>query len=399
MKKTKTIALGAVLLLTGANLMKAQETQVKFFGQPEFQSERVTKKGNYFPNPPSPYPAWKDSTYTDSTKSAFTTGNFVLFVTSQLTERISVLSENTANIENGTPTFHVQRLMLRYFIKDYFSVRVGKMFNPIGYWNNQYNLGLVLQPTIQRSILIRTPEEGGVTQVNNVGVQFEGDNITKLRIFYRAFICNGNNTNNVESNLKNQFAFTGQLGVEPAEGLKLLVSAHYDHFSAGPGANLNVVRPKGGTTLSSQSAIAYMNPGKKLEFISEYSYHSTQMDSIGETASQGLSTYLGYKVTNKLIPYAQYVHVLAGSKNETDKFFVGTTDGIQAKLQNLCVGVRYKFTANFVVKFEYHYNVNSTIYQDKTFPLQNPLLPGYIAGDKVAKTITQGPRVQFAFAF
>jgi hypothetical protein len=400
MKKMKTIALGALLLLTGVDQLIAQETQVKFFGQPEFQSQKITKKGSYFPNPPSPYPAWKDSTYTDSTKSAFSTGNFVLFVTSQLTDRISVLSENTAKVVNGVASFEVQRLMLRYYIKDYFSLRVGKMFNPIGYWSNQYNMGLVLQPTIQRSSIIRPANEGGINQVNNVGFQVEGDNISKARIFYRLFLCNGSGAKTLSSNVKNQYAFTGAIGAEPVEGLKVLASAHYDVYGGGRANNAGVVLKKSSSYVLSNFSIAYMNPEKKAEFVAEYFHQATQIDSIGGASSFGAFVYAGYKITNKLIPYVQYTYSQAGGKASTDYYYLGeNNNGINVKVQDIVLGVRYKFTSNFVVKFEYNFLQTDIIYKDKSFALQNALLPGYTSGDKVGRTVSQGPRMQFAFAF
>lgn len=395
----KTIALGALLLFTGANLLKAQETQIKFFGQPEFQSQKTTKKGNFFPVKGSPYPAWKDSTFTDSTKSAFAAGNFVLFITSQLTERISILSENTANVTNGVPTFEVQRLMARYYIKDYFSLRVGKMFNPIGYWSNQYNMGLVLQPTIQRPSIIRASNDGGVLQIKNIGFQIEGDNISKMRMFYRVFVSNGGGSTTLQNNIKNTYAVTAAVGIEPAEGLKVLVSGQYDNFFANRPNSAGIVNKKGGSLLLSNLSVVYMNPAKKLEFIGEYYYQSTKFDSLGEKSSQGLLAYAGFKVTNKFIPYVQYAYLQAGTANSTDFYYAGATNGVQLKIHDVSVGVRYKFTSNFVVKLEYNFRQQHQIFKDNSFQLQNPLLPGYVAGDKTQVSTTQGPRIQFAFAF
>ncbi len=401
MKKTKSSLFGA-LLLVGASLnIHAQDTQVKLFGQPEFQSQTKTQKGNYFKNPLSSAlpPVWSDSTYVDSTKSAFNPGNFVLFITSQLTERLSILSENTAGITNGVASFEIQRLMARYYVKDYFSVRVGKMFNPIGYWNNQYNMGLVLQPTIQRPSIIRASNDGGVLQVKNTGIQVEGDNISKLRMFYRVFVCNGGGSSLLKNNLKNQYAVTGQIGFEPFDGFKVIASAHYDIFNANKPNTAGISNVKGGTALLSNATIVYMNPGKKLEFVGEYYYQSSKFDSIGEKSSQGLLTYAGYKVTNKFIPYVQYAYLQAGTANSTDFYYAGATNGIQIKVNDLTIGARYKLSSNFVVKLEYAYRVEQQIYKDNSFVLQNPLFPGYKSGDKIGTTITHGPRVQFAFAF
>ncbi|MCE3226855.1 MAG: hypothetical protein K0S32_1406 [Bacteroidetes bacterium] len=398
MKKT---VLAACMLLAGTTILKSQETQVKFFGQPEFQSQTTTKKGNYFTNPVNKAlpPVWSDSTYVDSTKSAFAPGNYVLFITSQITDKISVLSENTANVVNGVPTFEVQRLFAKYSFKDYLSFKVGKMFNPIGIWNNQYNMGLVLQPTIQRPSIIRASNDGGVLQIKNTGVQVEGDNITKARLFYRVFVCNGGGTTIMNANLKNQYAVSAALGAEPVEGLKIVGSAHYDVFSAKRPNLAGITNKKGGTSLLSNASVAYMNPEKNFEVMAEYYYQSTQFDSLGEKSSLGLLTYAGYKVTNKLIPYVQYAYLQAGTENSTDFYYAGATNGVQIKIHDITLGVRYKFSPNFVVKLEYNYRQNHQIYKDNSFQLQNPLLPGYKEGDKIGSTITQGPRMQFAFTF
>ncbi|MES2678688.1 MAG: hypothetical protein V4635_02330 [Bacteroidota bacterium] len=400
MKKIQNSLLGAFVLLTSATSTFAQDTQIRFFGQPEFQSQTKIQKGNYFntANAKAP-PVWSDSTYVDSTKSVFSPGNFVLLVTSQLTERISILNENTANVYNGTATFEVQRLMAKYYIKDYFSLRIGKMYNPIGYWSNQYNMGLVLQPTIARPSIIRPANEGGVLQVKNVGFQVEGDNISKARMFYRVFLSNGGGSATLQNNVKNQYAVTAAVGVEPVEGLKILGSAHYDVFSAKKANIAGIKNVKGGKTLLSNVSLVYMNPEKNLEFIGEFYYQSSRFDSLGEKSSQGLLTYAGYKVTNKFIPYLQYAHIIVGTPNSTDYYYAGAQDGIQIKINDLTLGMRYKFTSNFVVKMEYSCRIQNQIYKDNAFVLQNPAMPGYKAGDKIGSTITHGPRVQFAFAF
>src|SRR5690606_8144566 len=101
------------------------------------------------------------------------------------------LSEVSFNNAKNASTFEVQRLMMRYFVKDYFSIRIGKMFTPIGYWNNQFTLGLVLQPTIQRPMAIRPVSDGGVLQYRDAGVQLEGENISSARVFYKVLFGNG----------------------------------------------------------------------------------------------------------------------------------------------------------------------------------------------------------------
>ena len=167
---------------------KAQDTKIRFFGQPEFSTSKTADKASFAGVDGTGHYIKKDTTHKFGN---FTAGNYVLFVTSQLSERVSILSEASFNNSGNTTRFDVQRLFLRYYVKDYFSFRVGRMFTPIGYWNNQFTLGLVLQPTIQRPKAIRPSSDGGVLQYRDVGVQFEGDNITNARLFYKVLLGNG----------------------------------------------------------------------------------------------------------------------------------------------------------------------------------------------------------------
>ncbi|HET9053130.1 MAG TPA: hypothetical protein VFM90_03085, partial [Cyclobacteriaceae bacterium] len=81
----KSAAFVAALLTT--TLVSAQETKIRFFGQPEITSSKITETNMFKGVDGTGQYITKDTTYS---KSNFNTGNFVLFVTSQLSERISV---------------------------------------------------------------------------------------------------------------------------------------------------------------------------------------------------------------------------------------------------------------------------------------------------------------------
>lgn len=353
-----TIFLCSTLL---ANLANAQDTKIRFFGQPEF-SFNSTKATNYFQgvNGMGQY-ITKDTTY--QSKSSFNTGNFVLFVTSQLTDRISVLSELSFNNKGNTFNYEVQRLMLRYNVADYFSVRVGKMFTPVGYWNNQYTLGLILQPTIQRPMAIRPVSEGGVLQYRDVGVQFEGENITKARLFYKVLLGNGIGYFGSNDKQDNHVAVTTQIGTEPIDGLKILASGMFDRIEEGksnPNGSISSLPDDGKLQLFTISA-AYMNSDKKPEFIAEYLNQKSKFDEIGTRSSYSYYVYGGYKITDKLTPYVLYNKTQAGaSTTEEDPYF----SPLPVQINQVTVGVRYKFNANFVAKLEYENNQEKYFYQD-----------------------------------
>jgi opacity protein-like surface antigen len=291
----------------------------------------------------------------------------VLFVTSQLSERISVLSEVSFNNSEGQFNFEVQRLALRYYVKDYFSVRVGKMFTPIGYWNNQFTLGLVLQPTIQRPFAIRPVSSGGVLQFRDTGIQFEGENITPARFFYKILLANGVGYHGSNDKGDSHIATTVQVGAEPIEGLKVIGSGMFDRIEEGK-ANPNgtvVSLPDNGNLSLLVGSVAYMNPEKKAEFIFEYLAQKSNFDNITDTKSHSYYGYAGYKVTDKITPYVLYNSTQAGkSKTESDPYF----SPIPVKLELLTLGVRYKFNSSFVCKLEYEMNNEKFFYGDIIVP-------------------------------
>ena len=412
MRKSSKTLLGACLALSSITSSFAQETQIKFFGQPEFNSQTTTTKGEFLPTT-----AWNNAQTSKTTKSAFSQGNYVLFITSQLNDKISILNENTVKLIGNQPIFEVQRLMAKIYFKDYLSFSVGKMFNPIGIWNNQYNMGLVLQPTIQRPSIIRASNEDGVLQINNTGVQIEGNNITSLGLFYKLFVCNGNGVTNLSMNNKNQYALTAAIGAKPIDGLTVVLSTHQDQFNANEANLAGVTNNDGGKSQLYNVSAAYMNPESKIEGIVEYYTQYSKFDNLPETNSYGLLGYVGYKVTNKLIPYIQASNLQAGTTANTDIYYAGQTinggissDGIVYKINELTLGARYKFTSNFVLKVEYNIKSTNIEFQDEKFYLLSknsdfsnggPAInaPGYTSGNKTNNTFSHGPRVQLAFAF
>lgn len=385
----------------------AQDTQIKFFGQPEFVGGNTSKQGGFgagkqAPSAANPFGLGFDDSKVDTNSTNFNTGKFVMFVTSQLSERVSVLSENSASYNNGQFQFEIERLLLRYYVKDYFSVRVGKMFNPIGYWNNQYNLGLILQPTIQRPLVIRNSSDGGVLQIKDVGAQIEGDNITKLRFSYRFFASNGLSFNGNNDKSNTSTAFTASAGIEPLDGLKFILSARTAELYKGK-PNLTGVTPTNGRQIMTNVALAYMNPEKKPEFIAELYQVKNQLDDIGDRFSYGYFAYAGYKVTPKAVPYISYSYAQAGTTSSADPYFV--REGILVNQSDFLVGFRYKISSNLVWKIEFSNSKLDYTYKNNQFQILGPTPPfypnGYMLtdGDKKSYTITNSIRMQFAFAF
>jgi hypothetical protein len=371
------------------NFTFGQDTKIRFFGQPEINTTSNNQTNAFRGVGPTGQYIKKD---TSTSKTNFNTGTFALFVTSQLSDRISVLSEVSFSNSGKTSTFELQRLLVRYAVTDYFNIRVGKMFTPIGYWNNQFTLGLVLQPTIQRPSSLRTVADGGVLQYKDNGIQVEGDNITSARFFYKVLVGNGVGYYGSNDKPDHHVAVTGQIGAEPKEGLKIIASAMFDRVEKGK-ANPNgtiASLPDDGAMSLLVGSVADMNPESKAEFIAEFLQQTTNFDNIGKRSSLTGYFYGGYKVTDKITPYFLYNYTQAGaSKTEADPYFAP----LPLNINSLVLGARYKFNSSFVAKLEYENGVTKTIYQD--------IVVGGATIDKGFTTTSKSNtlRMQLAFVF
>jgi hypothetical protein len=383
------LSLTVSLLALGIGQTYAQDTKIRFFGQPEFASSSVHGNNNFGGVDQFGHYIKNDSSYK---KSNFNSGNYVLFVTSQLSERVSVLSEVSFTNAASISSFNVQRLALKYYLKDYFSVRVGKMFTPIGYWNNQFTLGLVLQPTIQRPGALATASDGGVLQYHDTGIQFEGENITNARIFYKLMIANGVGYYGSNDKGDTHVGTTAQLGFEPVDGLKIIGSGMFDRIEKGK-ANPNgtvASLPDNGNFRLFAASVAYMNPEKKPELIAELLQQTSTFDNLGKTSSYSYYVYGGYKLTKNITPYALYNYTQAGkSATQADPYFTP----IPVQINFLTVGVRYKFNSSFIYKLEYQINNQRDRYQNIT--------AGNVTLDNGFSNLTRTNtlRMQFAFVF
>jgi hypothetical protein len=367
----------------------AQETKIRFFGQPEITSSKITETASFLGVNEFGQYIKTDTTYS---KTNFNTGNFVLFITSQLSERISVLSEVSFDNSNSKFDFEVQRLMMRYYLKDYFSIRVGKMFTPIGYWNNQFTLGLVLQPTIQRPLAIRPVSDGGVLQYRDAGIQFEGENISNARFSYKVLFGNGVGYYGSNDKGDNHIAATVQVGVEPVEGLKILASGMFDRIEKGksnPNGSISSL-PDDGKLQLLVASVAYMNPAKKFEFIGELLSQTSTFNTVGTYNSHSYYAYAGYKIADKITPYLLYNSTQAGeSKTTGDPYF----SPIPVKIELLTLGVRYKINSSFIGKLEYELNNQKYFYQNIT-------MGSVKLDDGFTNTLqTNSVRMQLAFVF
>jgi len=89
-------------------------------------------------------------------KLNFGLGEQDLFITSEITERLSFLGETVFKYSLDSPTdfnISIERVILKYNYAGNHSVLLGKHHTPINYWNDTYHHGRVFFPTVERPLL------------------------------------------------------------------------------------------------------------------------------------------------------------------------------------------------------------------------------------------------------
>ncbi len=127
--------------------------------------------------------------------NSFYTGEFDLFLQSQLAEDLSMLAEtvvasSTAN-EWG---LDVERLMLSWTPSEYFNVDFGRFHTAMGYYNTAYHHGTWFQNAVGRPNFLEYEDAGGLLPVHSVGLSIHGALPSGgLNLAYIFEVANGRN--------------------------------------------------------------------------------------------------------------------------------------------------------------------------------------------------------------
>lgn len=125
--------------------------------------------------------------------AAFELGQVDLFLVSHLGENLSFLSEIALEEgEGGESKAEVERVFIRYARSDQFHLSVGRVHTALGYWNEAFHHGRILQPTVDRPAALQFEDDGGILPVHAVGVEAGGSlHAGDYRVDYIGNIANG----------------------------------------------------------------------------------------------------------------------------------------------------------------------------------------------------------------
>ena len=130
----------------------------------------------------------------DSTALGWSLGQFDLFMTSRLTDRISFLGEAVMEAGAGAGSIDLERAYVRYSLSDHLRVTAGRTHSAVSYWYVTCHHGALLQPTIHRPAPVQFEDEaeGGLLPAHAVGVELSGHQPAgDLSLDWVANIANG----------------------------------------------------------------------------------------------------------------------------------------------------------------------------------------------------------------
>lgn len=107
--------------------------------------------------------------------NAFSLGQLDLFITSQLSEKFSVVSELIMEAKRDNSfEFEIHRLLLRYALNDFLNLSAGRYHTGIGYYNTAFHHGSYFATAANRPFLFAFESQGGLLPLHNVGVSATG---------------------------------------------------------------------------------------------------------------------------------------------------------------------------------------------------------------------------------
>jgi hypothetical protein len=292
-----------------------------------------------------------DVTFAESAQpdrhSSFGMGQYVFFITSPLADHINFLGETTFQYNNGFQAT-IERVMVTFSPASYFRVSMGRLHTPIGYWNNTYHHGTLIQPTIDRPVMFLFENRRGVLPIHTTGVQVGGRDISPLHLGYDVMVGNGIGSSPTTDNDRSK-SVTASLHSQVTSALRLGASFYADHIAAGA-ANLAGTPMTQGVTQRMIGGFAVLQ-GSQYELLAEYQHSRNRPDSLGgPTITQAFYAYGGYRL-GELVPYVRYdwLRFPAGDLYYTD-------DDVRLGL----VGARYDFSPQVTGKAELRRRTTTT---------------------------------------
>jgi hypothetical protein len=294
-------------------------------------------------------------------KSGFNLGQFILHLSSPLSQKVAVFAETSFTAQAGPQAtaynLDVERLIIRYDYNDFFKLSFGRYHTPINYWNTAFHHGAWLQTTIARPEMIRF---GGRFQpVHFLGMLAEG-NIPSgpIGLGYNAGLGNGRSGNIARpgdsGDVNNNRAWVVSVFSRPAalNGLQVGGAAYGDLISTVPELTGN---PQFRELITSAHIVWTK---ESPEFLAEFA-HVRHRNAFTQAEFNSNAAYMqvGYRLPGEASKWKPYYRYEWSNINPSDPLFtVSSQPAAQVMdLTGSTVGVRYDITSLAAFKGEYRH--------------------------------------------
>lgn len=288
--------------------------------------------------------------------SSFGFGSIDLFGTGQLSERVQVLTETVLEGSDNEIGLDQERLWASWTLNDYFYAKCGLEHLPTSRWNRIYHHGKWLQMTIERPLLARFEDDGGILAKHYVGLEVGGHvDGSPGRLEYMAIVSNGRgktpDNRQVIFDENNAKAFDAALAFVPSplRGLRIGGAFRFDEIPAdpaNPARTLSIRELQGNVNLEWKSD---SNQTGQFEVLAEAILLSHKDRTGGRTFNHTAAYFqTGYRITDlRLTPYVRFD---LRAMRRSDPYYEPENSDLDMWEQ--LFGLRYDITDNAALKFE-----------------------------------------------
>ncbi len=277
----------------------------------------------------------------EDSKSAFQLGEYVLYVVSDLSDRISFLGETTFEYHDGFQV-DVERVAFRYHLNNNFNFEIGKHHTPLGYWNTSYHHGTVLQPTIGRPIMLSFESRGGIMPIHTVGVSVWGH--LSSGVYYEFMLGNGIGSG-ARSDNDEAKSIALALHKDLTPTLRVGITWYFDKIAAG----LPSFRRNDDGRIPLTASVAQRSIGGNARFKKDALELLGEVMLVNNTSAAGDGTtlahyvYAGYQL-NKITPYLRFDQLVF---EDSEPYF------LPEDVNQFLIGLRYDLHFLAVLRVEY----------------------------------------------
>jgi hypothetical protein len=279
--------------------------------------------------------------------ASFAIGEHDFFVNASLTDKISFIGEYVVRFNSKSATNYlpsIERSLVKFNYTNNHSIIVGKVHTPINYWNDTYHHGRVFFPVINRPMAFSY-----FIPLHTLGLQFQGQNLGKLKFGYDFMVGNGISSTDVYHDSVVP-SILGSVHIKPKEGMRIGFSYYWDNLHDNtPGAH------SGHTTTSlipdelryngpvkfRLTSLSFAHFSEKIELLSETGYNVSITDTTGRAGNFFQFVYGGVNLTEKSTPYllADYINV-------------ADNDVYVYPIEKLMVAFGYRYSFNYLLNIK-----------------------------------------------